>query len=87
MEWGAGYYFNVVCVRGFVVDAGGMTVTIEVASQAGGMGAVKRTFLLSENFATAEELERAAVQFIRDSRTANEEALEGFSPSAVEAGR
>ncbi len=58
-----------------------MTVTIEVANQAGGVGSVKRTFLRSENFARSEDLEAAVIQFIRDSRAANEEALECYLPA------
>jgi hypothetical protein len=59
-----------------------MTVTIEVSNEAGGMATSRRTFLLSENYATAEELEAAAVEFIRSSRSANEEALLNYGAAA-----
>jgi hypothetical protein len=58
-----------------------MTVTIEVANEAGGMGVVKRTLLHSGNFTTPHELEAAAVSFIRDSSAANKEELDGYAPT------
>jgi hypothetical protein len=64
-----------------------MTVTIEVTNEAGGMATSKRTFLLSENFATAKELEAAAVEFIRSASVANEEALMNYGAGAGVGGK
>jgi hypothetical protein len=53
-----------------------MTVTIEVANEAGGSSSTKRILLHSEDYPTSGKLEDAAIQFIRASCTANEKALE-----------
>jgi hypothetical protein len=64
-----------------------MTVTIEVANDAGGARSTKRTVLHSDDYSTPEELEAAAVEFIRASCTANEGALESYLPEAASSSR
>jgi hypothetical protein len=59
-----------------------MTVTIEVATEAGGVSARKRAVLSSDDFGSAEDLESAAVEFIRTARTANEEDLATYDPGS-----
>ncbi|RYD60821.1 MAG: hypothetical protein EOP83_18520 [Verrucomicrobiaceae bacterium] len=53
-----------------------MTVTIEVANEAGGSSSTKRILLHSGDYPNAGKLEDAAIAFIRASCTANEKALE-----------
>ena len=52
-----------------------MTVTIEVASEAGGAISTKRVFLRSDDFATRDELEAAVLGFMRSAGEANDLAL------------
>ena len=60
-----------------------MTVTIEVASEAFGATSTKRAVFLSQDHRTPEALEKAAVEFIRTARTANEEALKSYASTAA----
>ena len=52
-----------------------MTVTIEVASEAGGMLTAKRVVIHSEEFESMEAVEAAAVDFIRMAKDVNDAAL------------
>lgn len=54
---------------------------VEVSNEAGGMASVKRTVLRSEDFSSMDDLEAAAIGFIRDSNAANAEALESYLPN------
>jgi len=52
-----------------------MIITIEVASEAGGMLTTKRGVIHSEEFESQEEVEAAAVDFIRKAKEVNDAAL------------
>ena len=54
-----------------------MTITIEVGNEAGGLLTTKRTVLRRDEFNSDEEMEAAAVEFIREAKRANEAALQG----------
>lgn len=66
-----------------------MRVTIEVANEAKGQLTAKRTVLIRDDYTTDEEMESAAIAFIREAKIANEAALEleipvpEFPPRAI----
>jgi len=56
-----------------------MTVTIEVMNEDGGMRSAKRVVLTSDDHAGTEELEKAAVEFIRQACKSNQHALDHYN--------
>ena len=56
-----------------------MTVTIEVMNEDGGMRSAKRVVLASDDHAGTEELEKAAVEFIRQAGKSNQHALDHYN--------
>lgn len=56
-----------------------MTVIIEVTNEDGGMRSTKRTMLTSDDHAGTEELEAAAVEFIREACRSNQHTLDHYN--------
>lgn len=67
-----------------MTDSRGMTVTIEVASEADGASTTRRTYLISGDYRNPGELEKAALDFIRSARAANEELLQNHGGLVAE---
>ena len=58
-----------------------MTVTISVTDESQGIVHSQRACLHSDDYLTPEDLETAAVKFIRDSHTTNQSLLASYLPA------